>query len=132
MVDEPKGNTYGGLVAGPVFSEVGEWALNNMHVQPDLRVASSDLKLETVPDKGPASQSNVVRKPIIEETADMESSGGIPDFNGQTIRQVLKKGKSLGLDVIVDGTGTAVMQSPAAGTPLEGITSINVTFKPAV
>jgi cell division protein FtsI (penicillin-binding protein 3) len=132
MVDEPKGSTYGGLVAGPVFSEVGKWALNNMHVQPDVQVASSDIKQETVFDEEPARQSNVVRKPIIEETADMESPGGVPDFNGQTIRQVLKKGKSLGLDVIVDGTGTAVMQSPSAGTPLEGITSINVTFKPAV
>ena len=131
-IDEPKGVSYGGYIAGPVFSEVGKWSLNNMHVQPDLQVASSDTDREAVLDNGPAGKSNVVRKPIIEETADMASSDGVPDFSGQTIRQVLKTGKSMGLDVIVDGTGTAVMQSPAAGTPREGITSINVTFKPAV
>jgi len=130
-IDEPKGATYGGLVAGPVFSEIGKWALSNMHVQPDLQVASSDNVQEATAND-PPGQSNVVRRPIIEEAADMESAAGIPDFSGQTIRQVLKKGKSLGLDVSVDGTGTAVMQSPEAGTPLEGITSINVTFKPAV
>jgi cell division protein FtsI (penicillin-binding protein 3) len=132
MVDEPKGATYGGLVAGPVFSEVGKWALNNLHVQPDVQVASLDVNRETMPDNEPAGQSNIVRKPIIEETADIEPPGGLPDFSGKTIRQVLKKGKSLGLDVTVDGTGKAVMQSPAAGTPLEGITAINVTFRPSV
>jgi len=131
-IDEPKGVTYGGLVAGPVFSEVGKWALNNLRVQPDLQVASSDNAEEAKVDNKPVLQGNVVRKPIIEETADMGSAGGVPDFSGLTMRQVLQKGKSLGLNVVVDGTGAAVMQSPDAGTPLEGITSIKVTFEPSV
>jgi len=131
-IDEPKGVTYGGLIAGPVFSEVGKWALNNMHVQPDLEVASMDTAREARVDNVPATRSNVVRKPIIEETADTESPGASRIFSGQTIRQVLQKGNSLGLAVVIDGTGKAVMQSPDPGTPLEGITSIRVTFRPAV
>jgi cell division protein FtsI (penicillin-binding protein 3) len=132
MVDEPKGTTYGGLVAGPVFSEVGKWALNNLRVQPDVNAASPDVVRGARADNEPAAQINVVRKPITKESADTEFLGGIPDFSGQTIRQVLQKGDSLGLEVVIDGTGMAVMQSPEAGTSLEGITSIKVTFRPAV
>ena len=38
LIDEPKGVIYGGLVAGPVFRDVGSWSLNYLKVnpQPDL------------------------------------------------------------------------------------------------
>lgn len=131
MVDEPQGTNYGGLVAGPVFSEVGKWALNNLRVQPDRQVALLEIGKETGTYKKPATQSNVVHRRIVEKAVDTQSSDSIPDFSGQTIREVLRKGNLLGLDVVIDGSGTAVMQSPKAGTPLDGITSIKVTFKPA-
>ena len=35
MVDEPKGHIYGGLVAAPVFKDVGAWALNHLRVNPE-------------------------------------------------------------------------------------------------
>lgn len=132
MIDEPQGFNYGGLVAGPVFSEIGKWALNNMRIKPDLMVASSDTVRSPVTENKAGSKANVVRKPIVEKATDEDPSDGVPDFTGWTMREVLQKGKMLGLDVIIDGTGTAAAQSPEAGSSLEGITSINVTFKPAV
>jgi cell division protein FtsI (penicillin-binding protein 3) len=137
MIDEPKGTGYGGLVAAPVFSEVGKWSLNNMRINPDLKVDPPDMVQEArtnIPE--PASQPNAVRMAIPEDAVpegpDTASVPLIPDFSGKTMREVLQKGGSLGLNVIIDGTGKAVMQSPAAGSPLEGITSIKVTFKPSV
>jgi cell division protein FtsI (penicillin-binding protein 3) len=137
MIDEPEGTGYGGLVAAPVFSEVGKWSLNNLRINPDLKIDSPGaVQAAKTSDQEPVSQVNVVRKAITPDadpqTADTEALDLVPDFNGQTMRQVLQKGRELGIDVIIDGTGTAVMQYPEAGTPLVGITSIKVTFKPSV
>ncbi|MBN1626457.1 MAG: transpeptidase family protein, partial [Deltaproteobacteria bacterium] len=132
MVDEPKKVTYGGLVAGPVFSEVGKWALNNMRIKPDFEIASSDNDQSGGSDDESGALAGVIRRPIIEESAVKEAFAGVPDFTGRTIREVLQKGRTLGVDVIVDGTGMAVAQYPEAGSSLEGITSIRVTFKSAV
>jgi hypothetical protein len=46
------------------------------------------------------------------------------------MREVLKRGSDLGLNVLLDGTGMAVNQDPRPGSPLDGITSVKVSFKP--
>jgi cell division protein FtsI (penicillin-binding protein 3) len=136
MVDEPRGTGYGGLVAAPVFSQVGKWALNTMRINPDAPIESPKIVKEAKAKNPEApSKANVVRKAIVEEAdtqdADMAAAELVPDFSGQTIRQVIQKGKALGLNVIVDGTGNAIAQYPQAGSPLSGITFIKVTFKPS-
>jgi len=35
-LDEPKGIPYGGIVAAPVFSDVGRWTLNHLNVAPSF------------------------------------------------------------------------------------------------
>jgi cell division protein FtsI (penicillin-binding protein 3) len=136
MVDEPEGTGYGGLVAAPVFSQVGKWALNTMRVNPDAPIDSKKTVMEAkAKNPEPPSKANVVKKAIAEEaepeSTETDQANLVPDFSGQTIRQVIQKGKQLGLDVIVDGTGTAIAQYPQAGSPLSGITFIKVTFKPS-
>ena len=41
MIDEPRGIRYGGYVAGPVFKDVGQWALANLRIQPELMISDS-------------------------------------------------------------------------------------------
>jgi len=142
MIDEPKGTGYGGLVAAPVFSEVGKWSLNNMQIYPDPGLVTTKTVEEAKADLSVNKDlSNPVKKKVTEDTgledAALEDNGSedpasVPDFSGQTIREVLKKGKALGLNVIIDGTGTAVMQSPEPGSSIQGVTSVKVTFKPSV
>ena len=38
-IDEPRGLYYGGIVAGPVFKEVGLWTLNHLGVSPEAELA---------------------------------------------------------------------------------------------
>jgi beta-lactam-binding protein with PASTA domain len=40
----------------------------------------------------------------------------LPDFTGQSLRQVVAESEKLGLDSLVDGTGRVVSQSPSPGT----------------
>ena len=35
MVDEPQGEIYGGLVAGPAFRKITSFALNYLKIPPD-------------------------------------------------------------------------------------------------
>jgi cell division protein FtsI (penicillin-binding protein 3) len=35
MVDEPKGDIYGGTVAGPAFKDITEYALTNLRIAPE-------------------------------------------------------------------------------------------------
>jgi hypothetical protein len=57
-------------------------------------------------------------------------AGFLPDFSGLGMREVLKKGRSLGLKVVLKGTGLAVRQEPGPGAPLKMISSIKVSFSP--
>jgi cell division protein FtsI (penicillin-binding protein 3) len=124
MIDEPKGDPYGGIVVGPVFREVGAWALNNLRIHPQLRLTKiedrSGVHHLKRPDLDPVTELNI------------ENVGLLPDFRGQSMREVLKKGRALGLKVVLEGTGLAVNQDPKPGSPLEKITAVQVNFRPPI
>jgi len=42
LLDEPEAKKYGGLVAAPVFREVGAWSLNHLRVLPDVRMVRAE------------------------------------------------------------------------------------------
>ncbi|MDB9822717.1 penicillin-binding transpeptidase domain-containing protein [Deltaproteobacteria bacterium] len=119
MIDEPQGVVYGGLVAGPVFKEVGKWALNYMRINPEIALVE---KKEPRPDD-PGRQEVIA--PV-----QMENTNILPDFRGQTMREVLKRGNDLGINVILDGTGMAFKQVPGPGSPTDEIISVEVSFRP--
>ena len=131
VVDEPKGLAYGGLVAGPVFREVGSWSLNHLRVNPHsdlIKVAEETLvegaafAPETDPERAESRAVNEIAKKLQE--------GLVPDFSGMGMRQVIKKGRSLGLTVCLEGTGLASGQKPAPGSPLDKVSTVKVSFKP--
>ena len=122
-IDEPRGVSYGGVVSAPVFREVGQWSLNHLRVSPQVRVVEKPKEIQrdqAVPSVS-ARSSHVVR-PIVE--------GGLPDFRGLGMREVVKKGKALGLKVSLEGTGLAVKQDPRPGASLEKVSTLKVSFRP--
>jgi hypothetical protein len=52
----------------------------------------------------------------------------VPNFRGKTMRDVLAEAAARGLTVLPDGSGTARVQYPAAGTPLHQGDRIRVQF----
>jgi cell division protein FtsI (penicillin-binding protein 3) len=124
MIDEPKSSPYGGVVAGPVFREVGKWALNDMRVNPDLKL------VETIEE--PIYGNSETPKDRSKRGIRTESDHMIPDFTGQTMREVLRLGSELGLEMVLDGSGMAVKQVPEPGSPIDGVTAVVVSFEPPV
>ena len=125
MIDEPKGIPYGGVVAGPVFSEVGLWSLNHLRVNPQIKLVDKGTDVEEETDKSSKPEPLNNERPRVKVEA-----GFLPDFSGLGMREVLKKGRSLGLKVVLKGTGLAVRQEPGPGAPLKMISSIKVSFRP--
>ena len=130
MVDEPKGVVYGGLVAGPVFSEVGLWALNYLRVNPQIRSADN-LEVLLGSSTGPSSSRPYKSDAVRSLSSALKAEAGlVPDFRGLTIREVLKEGRELGLKVAVEGTGVAFRQEPQPGASLEKVPGVKVSFRP--
>jgi cell division protein FtsI (penicillin-binding protein 3) len=117
-VDDPEIKKYGGLVAAPVFREVGAWTMNHLRINPDMRLVHK------------IQQSNPSKTGPIHVEVSQEGPGLLPDFKGRPMREVLKTGRSLGLDVLPEGTGLAFSQNPEPGCPLDKVTQVRVSFKP--
>ncbi|MEE9418272.1 MAG: PASTA domain-containing protein, partial [Desulfatiglandaceae bacterium] len=64
-----------------------------------------------------------------EQEQQVSNNGLLPDFRGKSMREVLKGGRSLGLQVVLEGTGHAVDQIPRSGTSLKNITTVKVKFR---
>jgi cell division protein FtsI (penicillin-binding protein 3) len=122
LVDEPEAKKYGGLVAAPIFREVGSWSLNHLRVLPEVRMARAEDMVESGNSRNTVSPLHV--------EVSQEGPGLLPDFRGQTMREVLRGGRSLGVKVAVDGTGLAVAQTPEPGSPLSKVTQVSVSFRP--
>ncbi|MCP4680723.1 MAG: penicillin-binding protein [Desulfobacterales bacterium] len=125
VVDEPQGAFYGGQVAGPVFREIGSWTLNHLRINPNIgiRVAGTGGR-DNVPARQPALP---FQKKGLRDTQISEKD--LPDFSGLGMRDVVKKVRSLGLKVLVEGSGLAFEQSPKPGVPLQDVRAVKVNFR---
>ncbi|MFO7986709.1 MAG: penicillin-binding protein [Desulfatiglandaceae bacterium] len=131
VIDEPKGTAYGGLVAAPVFQKVGSWALNHLRVAP-RRGLLADVGAAQVEQSpvSPIRPDAIAAAPQVSRIAQELRQGVLPDFTDMGMREVLKKGRDLGLEVCLKGSGLAVTQHPEPGSPLLEVDSVQVNFKP--
>ena len=132
MIDEPKGHIYGGLVAGPVFKEVGAWALNHLRISPNTSLLSS-IKIQSAqahvkPENAAPQISPETALPLPYAI----QAAQLPDFTGLGMREVLKRSRALGLKVCLEGSGLAIRQNPDPGSPLKTVKSLTVNFKPPI
>ena len=130
VIDEPKGIPYGGVVAAPVFKQVGLWALNHLNVNPSVRVGIPRSPWEASRSEAPCrtSTSVVVGAGIGPDGGALR--GCLPDFRGKSMREVLCEASRLGVKVRLEGTGFAYSQSPRAGVSLRQVRYVRVRFRP--
>ena len=120
VVDEPKGEYYGGVVAAPVFSQICSAALAHTGVSP------------SVPRPIFANKDNVLKQEglLMESCLTMAQDDVLPDFTGMSIREVLNTTRLLKLPVEVKGSGFAVYQDPKPGLQLSQVKRLVVEFRP--
>ncbi|HSA60524.1 MAG TPA: penicillin-binding protein [bacterium] len=149
MVNEPKGEIYGGLVAAPVFKEIAWAALTDLGVPPETSPGKSESPGVTVA-KGEASKkaktekklsaklANAAEKVLVQAglvvpagLADAPAAlpQSVPDFRGLSKRKVLAILDERKLKCQVLGSGVAESQSPAPGSPARKGEGCKIVFR---
>lgn len=111
VVDEPRGEHYGGAVAAPAFREIAEGALRYLGVQPSL-----------------PSRSIHVGRPLLaafsQPRAQSGPVAGMPDLRGLDARAAISRAVSSGLTVRTVGSGVVISQEPKPGGALPAHRSV--------
>ncbi len=115
IVDEPKGDIYGGVVAAPIWAEMVSKTLKYLNVPA--------LDQEVVPDEGQNDSERWARGTIHDESIDITI---MPDLKGLTLREALTRLGSSGARIQVSGSGIVVAQDPEAGKTLEEAVSLKL------
>ena len=151
-LDSPVGQHEGGQVAAPVFKRIAEQVLPYLDVPRDVPLnpkllqaayhGSNPADSASLEDFTPADFTSQPQEP--ESAANSEDSKGqqpavtvavdaggdiaVPDFSGETMREVTEACLRLGLEPVLVGTRLAVDQTPAAGSKVRRGARITVRF----
>ncbi|TLM65813.1 MAG: PASTA domain-containing protein [Deltaproteobacteria bacterium] len=143
MIDEPRGQVYGGLVAAPVFARISTQAMQYLKVPPTEQLSPGET-LPTVEEilaqakkeqeaaakeAKKAAESESEAAPEEPETVeDVLTADGsapaapagprMPDFKGMSYRQVIEVMQTSGINVSLRGHGRVIEQSPAPGAAI--------------
>jgi cell division protein FtsI (penicillin-binding protein 3) len=115
MIDNPRGQTYGGMVAAPVFREIMSRALDLAGIS---RGAAPTVTL--------ASSSSAVRL----RAAPIDGRAQVPSFLGMSLRRALAAAKADGLAVDARGSGFVRQQDPPPGAPRRAQAAVVLTLEP--
>jgi len=113
VLDEPETCRWGGAAAAPVFKKVSEQILRCSNKSMELREVAADEDNEGVR----IIQASTATETIYHDTEVDESV--IPDFEGMSMREVLRISQNRGMDVRIAGSGWAVSQNPIPGVRIE-------------
>ena len=130
-IDEPQGLYYGGIVAGPVFKEVGLWTLNHLGASPQAELATAaDVKPVQAQKRSTGRPKENKENDVAKADPNSLGKNVLPDFKGMGMREVLKQSRQLGLKVNLKGSGLAAEQEPVAGSEIDQIKNLIVYFAP--
>jgi cell division protein FtsI (penicillin-binding protein 3) len=124
VVDEPEGQTYGGLVAAPVFARIAEQSLRHLGVSPTEPVRQLALPEIVFDDPLPATLQPLARTRLDGVSPTM------PDCVGMSSRQVLQTMERVGLNIKLKGSGRVVEQHPAAHRAIQYGSEVWVRLAP--
>jgi cell division protein FtsI (penicillin-binding protein 3) len=115
IVDEPQGDSYGGVVAAPIFKAIMEKVLPTLNVIPKGTVIVKN-DLDSTPRKE-ASEA----QPLIDGIKVGKGMERVvmPDLTGLSMRNALSRMEGKGLLIKVSGNGKVVDQVPRPGAVIE-------------
>lgn len=129
VIDEPKTSSYGGVVAAPAFREIAFQSLCYLKVPPTV-----PLKNKNKPDGTAAPVEQKPQQVVVaaEGLLDESVAGAVmPNFQGMSIRQVLRYMEKNSLNVKIIGSGRAVEQNPLPGRQVGPADQVWVKFVPS-
>ena len=130
VIDEPKTDVYGGLVAAPAFKEIATQAMASLGVTPSRPAPSGPavVKKET---EAPSKSSLILaieRAQEIDVVTEQITDGAVrvPDLSGASGRTAVAQLLNVALEPHLSGSGRVVTQRPSAGTLVEKGTRVSL------
>jgi cell division protein FtsI (penicillin-binding protein 3) len=155
-IDSPGGYPHdGATVAAPVFKRIAEQVLPYLDVARDVPLspqlmqtaynAKSDTDEAALDDLAPmdfsaqpesaedgvktdSAKTTLQKLPEVMMAVDEGGDIAVPDFAGETMREVTESCLKLGLNPVLVGSNLALQQVPAAGTKVRRGTKLTVQF----
>jgi cell division protein FtsI (penicillin-binding protein 3) len=120
VVDEPKTDVYGGVVAAPAFKEIATAAMAHLAVPPSRAVPlpPGALPVAAAPPAPRAEPARPVVAQVVTENPE-PGSVRVPDLTGQAGREAVARLLAEALEPQLLGSGRVVTQTPAAGSLVE-------------
>lgn len=119
VIDDPKGDYYGGEIAAPVFSEIMAQVTRYLSIRPD----SAADNIEAIAPPGKTPDSPLIRTPP-------PGKAIVPNVAGQTMRKAGDSLTTAGLSFLPVGTGIAVRQTIPPNTIVDPGAEVTVYFEP--
>ena len=126
VINEPKKESYGGVVAAPAFRRIAEQSLHTLQVPPEKaknkvgKVAASD-------GAGPPEQQELIAlQPVGYVQTDSEILTVMPDLTGLSLRSALDQLRHFTGSLEISGSGRVVGQNPAPGKNLKTVDSCSL------
>ncbi|HYI12792.1 MAG TPA: penicillin-binding transpeptidase domain-containing protein [Thermoanaerobaculia bacterium] len=118
VIDDPRGEHYGGVVAAPAFREIAEATLRYMGVAPSI-----------------PSRTVGVGRPLLAAISQPRSSispaAAVPDLRGLDARAAVARAVASGLTVRAIGSGVVISQEPQPGGALPVSRRITLKLSPS-
>jgi cell division protein FtsI (penicillin-binding protein 3) len=119
VIDEPRTNSYGGVVAAPVFREIAAAVLGRLGVVPPARPDDDEpLRAAALPARRTAARARDVIARAERHVAEADGLPAMPSFLGLSLREALARAQEGGWAVEVTGTGYVQAQAPPPGARL--------------
>lgn len=127
MIDTPRGPNghFGGPVSAPVFKRIAEATLRYLGVPPSINPAPPVLVASNNESMDVSDVQGV--EPPSESMAYVP--GTVPDVQGMSARDAMRRLTAAGLSTRLTGSGTVVDQDPPAGQPLVEGTIATLTLE---
>ena len=119
VIDEPRGQVYGGVVAAPAFNQIAVKTAYYLGIQPTETAA-----LAAVRPSEPSTPSRVTRV----STARTAGAMVMPDLSGMSMGRVVDIMGGYSVKLSLTGSGVARAQTPDPGAVLVPGTECSVTF----
>jgi beta-lactam-binding protein with PASTA domain len=120
VVDSPRRKGYyGGLVAAPLFKDVGEATLRYLGIPPTTGAGPTVLAWRDGRDRAvtPIAVHPASHEQAAAAVALAVAEGVVPDLRGMSAREAVRALGRLGLDARLTGSGVVARQSLAPGSP---------------
>ncbi|MDZ4185702.1 MAG: penicillin-binding protein [Desulfuromonadales bacterium] len=145
LLDEPKGQVYGGLIAAPIFSHVASQSLQLLGVPPTYpedrnKILPSAETIARIMEKEGADEVAALDSHTFADIVSVDENGEaiplepigpvMPSFFGLSSRQVLEMAQENQLNLKLIGSGRVIEQDPVAGMPIPLGSEIWVRLEP--